>query len=392
MKFLQRLLNPKESSPLFTEGQNLSEVTAKLYRKLWKQGAEVASRADGFSPGTLELSPHTLILRSTDANTILAGRSNNPFATMAETLWVWAGRNDIERLLTWLPRAADSSDDGKVWRAGYGPRLARWPHTLGQDFAPIDQLQVVIDRLKRQQASRQAIMVIYDPARDSIEKSKDYPCNIMQQFLIRDGKLNMHTFVRSNDSVFGVCINLYEWAFVWQYVASQLGVPCGSLFHTANSMHVYEAHYDKIRAVQDKYIPLPRLTPSRFHIMDMYRDKAILSMPMPVKDFRESCDMVFSGAGVDAFIDEEIPNLIRDLGVALYAKNALDQGDAETYINLLWHISEPYTKLSLLDVGQRRLKRSLYNHKELLRLFPAEDFPGVSKYLLALHTANQKSQ
>ena len=45
-------------------------------------------------------------------------------AQIAETLWVLSGRNDVEFISHYLPRAKDFSDDGVVWRAGYGPRLA----------------------------------------------------------------------------------------------------------------------------------------------------------------------------------------------------------------------------------------------------------------------------
>ena len=44
-------------------------------------------------------------------------------AQIAETMWVLAGRNDVEWLSYYLPRAAEFSDDGKTWRGGYGPRL-----------------------------------------------------------------------------------------------------------------------------------------------------------------------------------------------------------------------------------------------------------------------------
>ncbi|MBC8493093.1 MAG: hypothetical protein H8D43_04840, partial [Chloroflexi bacterium] len=47
-------------------------------------------------------------------------RGNNPIATMAEVLWVLAGRNDMEYLTYYLPRAIEFSDDEETWRGGYG--------------------------------------------------------------------------------------------------------------------------------------------------------------------------------------------------------------------------------------------------------------------------------
>src|ERR1044071_339665 len=75
-------------------------------------------------------------------------------ATCAETLWVLAGRNDLEFLEYFLPRAKDFSDDGKTWRAAYGPRLRGglmlWP----------DQLQFVADELRSDPTSRRAVITL----------------------------------------------------------------------------------------------------------------------------------------------------------------------------------------------------------------------------------------
>lgn len=94
-------------------------------------------------------------------------RNNNIFATIAETLWVLGGRNDIAFLSRYLPRAADFSDDGLVWRAGYGARLRNWHK--------VDQIFQNIELLNEDKTSRRAVMSIFDPAEDFVD-SKDVPC------------------------------------------------------------------------------------------------------------------------------------------------------------------------------------------------------------------------
>lgn len=95
-------------------------------------------------------------------------RHNNIFATVAETIWVVAGRNDLGFLSHYLPRAPDFSDDGCTWRAGYGPRIRKWQG--------VDQLAEVVRILRANSDSRRAVMSIFDPAQDFVE-SKDIPCN-----------------------------------------------------------------------------------------------------------------------------------------------------------------------------------------------------------------------
>ena len=74
---------------------------------------------------------------------VSVNRKANVFAQIAETMWVLAGRNDIEWLSAYLPRAVDYSDNGTHWRAGYGPRIRRI-----RGFENVDQLVRVVETLK----------------------------------------------------------------------------------------------------------------------------------------------------------------------------------------------------------------------------------------------------
>ena len=149
-----------------TDGESLSEVTYAVLGKLNGLSAEQASRAGN----TKELSPHQFhigpgLYGEPDPTTIVPKRGNNLFATVAETLWVYAGRNDIETLSKWLPRAKEYSDNGRTWDSGYGPRLRNWGGKL-------DQLEPVLRRLRQKADSRQALITIWDPA-TPVHKNED---------------------------------------------------------------------------------------------------------------------------------------------------------------------------------------------------------------------------
>lgn len=147
------------------------------------------------------------------------GRGANIFAQIAETCWVLAGRNDIEWLSAYLPRAADYSDDGKTWRSGYGPRIRDWKYHL---TGRIDQLQYVIQSLEDDSLSRQAVINIWNPQVDT-RPGKDRACNTQLQFLNRNGMLYLTVTVRSNDVMWGWSgINAFEWSVLQEIVASTL--------------------------------------------------------------------------------------------------------------------------------------------------------------------------
>jgi thymidylate synthase len=172
---------------------------------------------------------------------VVSGRRNNVFATIAETIWVIAGRNDVGFLAPYLPRAYDFSDDGETWRAGYGPRLRNWNGT--------DQLEAVRKLLIADPATRRAVMSIFDPATD-FASSKDVPCTNWLAFSLRDGVLDMSVAIRSNDLFWGFSgINTFEWSVLQELMAFWVGAEVGNVQYSINSLHVYERHFDRCETV-----------------------------------------------------------------------------------------------------------------------------------------------
>lgn len=216
--------------------QTASQALPILAKQIMRNGATVESRA-----GTTKelLYPHITLTQPWKREILTPHRKADIVAQIMETVWVLSGRNDIAFIQPYLKRAADFSDDGKTWRAGYGPRLRAFGHD------GVDQLAQVVRVLKRSSGSRQAVMSIWDPEVD-YDQSKDIPCNNWLHFLVRDGKLNLHVVIRSNDLIWGWSgINAFEWSALLEIVASLVGVQMGTLEFSISSLHVYERHFKK---------------------------------------------------------------------------------------------------------------------------------------------------
>lgn len=178
----------------------------------------------------------TKIARPEERFLVMPGRKNNVFAQLAETAWVLAGRNDLEFLSHYLPRAVEFSDDGKTWRAAYGPRIRRWG-------GHVDQVAHVINRLQEDPNTKRAVISIFDPGSDFTE-TKDVPCNNWLQFIQRNGRLDLHVTVRANDAIWGFSgINFFEWSVLHEIVARSLDWEVGSLSWYVGTFHIYERHY-----------------------------------------------------------------------------------------------------------------------------------------------------
>lgn len=214
-------------------------------------GHVVKSRAGN----TLELMHTTIVLGDPRQREILHPERKALYpAQIAETMWVLAGRNDVEWLGHYLPRASEFSDDGKVWRGGYGPRLR------GDGAAWTDPLHEVIELLKEDPGTRRAVINIYDNREDLGADSKDIPCNTLLHFIRSEcGLLDLAVMVRSNDLMWGWSgINAFEWSAVLEIVAHYAGMGMGRLVFHQSSLHLYERSWAKAgRIAGREEIPSP---------------------------------------------------------------------------------------------------------------------------------------
>lgn len=187
---------------------------------------------------TQELLARTVTLaRPKERFITIPGRRNDVFATIAETMWVLAGRNDMEYLARYLGRALQFSDDQKTWRGGYGPRLRAW--------GGVDQLDEVRKLLSSDPESRRAVVALFDPARDFVE-TLDVPCNNWLHFLVREGRVELNVTVRSNDILWGFSgINTFEWSVLHEMMAFWLDAQVGYGSFFISSLHLYDERNDQ---------------------------------------------------------------------------------------------------------------------------------------------------
>ncbi len=119
--------------------------------------------------------------------------------------------------------------DGGIFKGAYGIRAGA-------------QIDKIVELLKNDPETRQAVITLRDPYRDLFEKSKDVPCTIAMSFRIRNGKLNMTTHMRSNDLVWGFPYDIIQFCLLQMTIANELGIKSGAYTHHADSLHIYERH------------------------------------------------------------------------------------------------------------------------------------------------------
>jgi thymidylate synthase len=106
------------------------------------------------------------------------------------------------------------------------------------DHLGFNQLQYnVIDELRKDETSRRAIVTSINPI---IDYSKTHiPCISFLQFLIRNDRLNMEVYIRSNDMLSAWGSDAYALSEVQRYVAHKLDRIVGTLEIISVSAHIY---------------------------------------------------------------------------------------------------------------------------------------------------------
>jgi len=131
--------------------------------------------------------------------------------------------------------------DGGVFHGAYGQRI-------------YGRLEALVDLLKSDPDTRQAILTIFDSKQDLGAQVKDIPCTLSLQFLIRNGSLCMRTTMRSNDVWLGLPYDLVQFAAMQGAIAKALDLPMGWYSHSVGSLHLYHRDIEKaeqLRAIDD---------------------------------------------------------------------------------------------------------------------------------------------
>jgi thymidylate synthase len=156
----------------------------------------------------------------------------------AEAAWILSGDDRVSTISPFSRAISKFSDNGETFFGAYGPKI-------------IDQLAYIVKTLEHDPDSRQAVINIW---RENPGKSKDIPCSISVQFLIRNNKLHCQYTMRSSDAWLGWVYDVFNFSMLSGVVLLGLGdiypqLKLGTLTLTAGSQHLYDRDRDGYSAV-----------------------------------------------------------------------------------------------------------------------------------------------
>ena len=214
----------------------------KILDAILKEGEMVnpPQRGELNSGKTLELvgyqSPWVDMKRPLVTNPI---RKISPTFAAAEAWWILSGSNSLTSIAQYNKVMEKFSDDGRTLFGAYGPKLE-------------EQMENVLHVLRSDLQSRQAVVNIW---RENPPASKDIPCTVNLQWLVRGDKVHCIDTMRSSDIWLGWPYDVFTFSMVTWAIVAELNrhlarkVEVGNLRLNAGSQHLY-------------YRDLPKATPA----------------------------------------------------------------------------------------------------------------------------------
>jgi thymidylate synthase len=153
----------------------------------------------------------------------------------AEAAWILSGDNKVSTISPFSKAISDFSDDGYQFFGAYGPKV-------------LMQLPYIVQSLLKDEYSRQSVLTVW---RESPMPSRDVPCTVAMQWMIRDGFLHCFVNMRSSDAWLGVPYDWFNFSMISAYLLLILrrakpafeNIALGDLHFYAASQHLYETEW-----------------------------------------------------------------------------------------------------------------------------------------------------
>ncbi len=190
-----------------------------------------------------------------------------------EVLWYLSGENHIRNLRKHTKIWDAWADNDGNLETAYGYYWRHFPSAQKNgngewEVKETDQIQYVIDEIRRNPNSRRLVVNAWEPG--NAIYSKLPPCHYTFVFNVSDGRLNCHLTQRSGDIALGIPFNLAAYSLLTQVIAQQVGLEPGEFAHTIVDAHIYTAakgsnteNFDHLEGLKEQIkrapLPLPQL-------------------------------------------------------------------------------------------------------------------------------------
>jgi thymidylate synthase len=174
---------------------------------------------------------------------------------VAEWLWIASGDNRVESIAPYCNEIKKYSDNGETFFGAYGPRWRpQVERAIGLLKSDPDSRQAVVETWRENSEWLKWIESNAEEGRERwLAVTKDVPCTLTTQYLIRDEQLVTLVNMRSWDAWLGFPYDMFNFSMLGSMVAAELGIVQGPVCVTAGSLHLYDRDREKANNLITKY-------------------------------------------------------------------------------------------------------------------------------------------
>ncbi len=242
------------------------------------------TKSDRTGTGTTSLFGYQMRFNLADGFPLVTTKKVHLKSIIHELLWFVRGETNIAYLKEngvsiWDEWADANGELGPV----YGKQWRSWEGPNGET---VDQLQQLLDEIKRNPDSRRLVLSAWNPVvlpdvkfspRENAAAGKQAlpPCHCLFQFYVVEGRLSCQLYQRSGDVFLGVPFNIASYALLTLMVAQVCGLQPGDFVHTFGDVHIYSNHMEQVElqlSREPRPLPVMKLNPAVKSLFDFTYD------------------------------------------------------------------------------------------------------------------------
>jgi thymidylate synthase len=238
----------------------------QLLRTILQEGTR---KTDRTGTGTISIFGYQMRFNLSEGFPLVTTKKVHTKSIIHELLWFLKGDTNIgylkeNKVGIWDEWADEEGNLGPV----YGKQWRSWEAPDGKS---IDQIQEVLNLLKKTPDSRRILVSAWNPA--DLPKMALQPCHALFQFYVAPpdteagqtrGKLSCQLYQRSADVFLGVPFNIASYALLTMMIAQECELDLGDFIWTGGDTHIYSNHLEQVElqlSREPRSLPFMKLNP-----------------------------------------------------------------------------------------------------------------------------------
>lgn len=221
---------------------SLDDLLHATYKEIIENGKVVLGKRGSFK----EIMNYSATLQNPRIRTSMSLDRKLVKSKFAEFSWYLSKDTELDYIKPYISAYDKEEQENKRIIGAYGPKI------FGLINGEQSQFDRVVNQILKRKETKQAYLSISetDDYKLREEKFSSPPCTIGLHFFVRDNKLNLTVYMRSNDAYYGLPHDLFCFTMLQELVSVKVNIPLGIYTHNATSMHIYEEHNQQI----EKYL------------------------------------------------------------------------------------------------------------------------------------------